>query len=64
MPDIDGLELLRTLHEMGFGFPVVMITAYSTPAADAAAERSELAALLAKPVDPAILLGVLADILA
>jgi DNA-binding response OmpR family regulator len=52
MPKMDGLELLRTVHEADLDVPVILIT--GDPDDDSAARAVELGAFryLIKPVDP------------
>jgi two-component system response regulator AtoC len=51
MPKVDGMTVLRTLHEAGNAFPVIVITAHG--ALDSAIEATKLgaAAYLSKPFD-------------
>jgi EAL domain-containing protein (putative c-di-GMP-specific phosphodiesterase class I) len=60
MPEMDGIELLRTVREYDLDVPFVIVT--GGPAVDSAARAMEYGALryLIKPVDPADLEAVVA----
>ena len=52
MPGMDGLALQQELNRIGRDFPVIVMTAYSTPAARERSAELGAAAFLEKPVDP------------
>ena len=56
MPGIDGLGLQAELNRIGRTFPVIVMTAYPTPAAREQSARMGASAFLEKPVDPDLLL--------
>lgn len=49
LPDIDGLEVLRTFHDRGIAPPVIVITARSDPSDRAAALSLGARAYFTKP---------------
>ena len=58
LPDVDGLDVLRALRTRGHATPVIVLTAYSSDAADEAVALGARA-LLGKPVPlPALLARV------
>lgn len=56
MPAMDGLALQQELNRIGREFPVIVMTAYPTPAARERSAELGAAAFLEKPVDPDALL--------
>lgn len=64
MPGMSGLELLETLRRDGEAPPFVLITAFSSKGARAAALAGGARAFLEKPIDGAALLAILVDVLA
>lgn len=52
MPGMDGLALQQELNRIGREFPVIVMTAYPTPAARERSAELGAAAFLEKPVDP------------
>jgi FixJ family two-component response regulator len=56
MPGMDGLGLHRELIRRGAAIPVIVMTAYATPAARAEARDLGAAGFVDKPVDPELLL--------
>ena len=56
MPGIDGLALQAELSRTGRGFPVIVMTAFATPAARARSASLGARAFLVKPIDPEALL--------
>ncbi|MBP7149309.1 MAG: response regulator [Acidobacteria bacterium] len=61
MPRSSGIELLEQVRRRHPALPVILMTAY--PAAGADARAAGPFCLLEKPVDPALLLAVIADAL-
>jgi two-component system sensor histidine kinase/response regulator len=59
MPGIDGLEAGRRIRSMGLSQPphLLLITAFGVDDAMAQMQPGEFSAVLAKPVNPALLLG-------
>jgi len=55
MPEMSGIELVRLLHELDPGLPVVLVT--GVPCIESAAEAVEIGAFmyLLKPVEPTVL---------
>lgn len=51
MQPIDGMEVLRTIHQEGFNIPVVMITAYGTFDMATEALSFDVITVLPKPVE-------------
>jgi two-component system, response regulator YesN len=64
LPDDSGLNLLAQIGRHHPELPVVIVTAYGSEAVCAAVFRLGAADYIAKPVDPALLLGVSARIAA
>jgi CheY-like chemotaxis protein len=68
MPGVDGYEFVRRLRalgaERGGRTPAVALTAYAAESDRVRALRTGFQAHLAKPVDPAALVGTLADLAA
>ncbi|MGH9248528.1 MAG: response regulator transcription factor [Acidimicrobiales bacterium] len=58
LPDIDGLDVLRSLQERGERIPVIVITSRSDPVDRATAEGLGVDAYLMKPFPLATLLSV------
>ncbi|MBA1138668.1 response regulator transcription factor [Mesorhizobium neociceri] len=56
MPGLDGLGLQQELNRIGRNFPVVVMTAFPTMAAEAESAQLGAAAFLEKPIDPDALL--------
>ncbi|HVJ55015.1 MAG TPA: response regulator [Aliidongia sp.] len=52
MPGMNGVALQRHLRSIGFTAPIIVMTAYPTPAARQSSADLGAAALLPKPVDP------------
>jgi two-component system, LuxR family, response regulator FixJ len=50
MPEIDGLELVETLHERGLAIPIIMITGRATSGMRVRASRAGIATVLEKPL--------------
>ena len=65
MPDMDGLELIRTAHKRRPGLPAVLITGHPVEAAAPAGEGAQAAAfqLMHKPVSGPDLVDQVAAIL-
>lgn len=63
MPGMDGMTLQRELNRLGRSFPVIVITAFPTSAAQEQSADLGAAAFLAKPVDPDMLLDRVEEIL-
>lgn len=49
LPGMSGLELLAAMHARGWRQPMILITAHDSPAMRKEAEKSGVAAFLAKP---------------
>jgi two-component system, NtrC family, response regulator AtoC len=62
MPDMDGIELMKRLDDLGFGFPFVIITAYGT--VEKAVDAMKLGAVdvITKPFKSEMILNVVARI--
>lgn len=56
MPGMNGLELQRELRRQGNHAPVILMTAFPTAEAREEAKRVGIAAFVAKPTDPEMLL--------
>ena len=52
MPGMNGLELHEELLRLGYGFPVIIMTAFPTPEAKERSARLGATAFLTKPLDP------------
>lgn len=63
MPGMDGLALQEELNRLGRTFPVIVMTAFPTVAAEERAVRLGAAAFLCKPIDPDLLLDRVESIL-
>jgi PAS domain S-box-containing protein len=59
MPGMTGLELAQALHALDAGLPILLYTGYGNGVTEADLERAGVAALVRKPVEPAVLLAVL-----
>lgn len=57
MPDMNGLELQRTLGERGIALPLVFVSGSRDSAAAVIAMKQGALAFLSKPVDPKVLLA-------
>jgi len=59
MPEVDGLEAARRIRSLGLRLPpqMLLVTAFSVDDAMAQVQRGEFAAVLAKPVNPVLLLS-------
>ena len=64
MPGLDGIGLQRELNRLGRDFPVIVMTAFPTPAAREESARQGAAAFLEKPIDPDALLDTVEQIMA
>jgi FixJ family two-component response regulator len=64
MPGMDGLDLQRTLAARKRTVPVILMTAYPTPAAREAAQVLGISSFISKPVDPDALLEKVEALLA
>ena len=60
MPGRSGLDLSAALRARGSQVPVILMTAYPTAELRARAAQLDLAALLDKPVNPALLIEAIA----
>jgi signal transduction histidine kinase/ActR/RegA family two-component response regulator len=65
MPDIDGFELLRRARQLGAAgqVPAIALTAFSGLKDNGGSARAGFCAYLAKPVEPALLLSTVAQVL-
>ncbi len=63
MPGTDGLALQHELNRIGRRFPVIVMTAFPTPAARTESASLGAAAFLEKPIDPDALLDQVEAIL-
>lgn len=63
-PGMSGLDLQRELRRLGRNVPVILMTAYATPEARAAADALGVAAFVTKPTDPEALLDQVTTLLA
>jgi len=63
MPDQDGLEVARRIKEMNPWLPIVVVTGYGTPDAEAKAKAIGVAEFLQKPLTPSIIEEVAARIM-
>ncbi|MBX3271480.1 MAG: sigma 54-interacting transcriptional regulator [Sandaracinaceae bacterium] len=61
MPEMTGIQLLRTLRERGSSVPVIVVSAFADDASEAEAKRLGACAFLPKPIDPARLEDALRD---
>lgn len=57
MPGMDGMALQQELNRTGRSFPVIVMTAFPTPAAREQSASLGAVEFLVKPVDPDLLLG-------
>ncbi len=64
MPGMDGLELQRELRRQGCYAPAILMTAFPTAEAREEAKRLGIAAFVAKPTDPEMLLERVETLLA
>ncbi len=64
MPGMDGLELQRELRRQGYHVPVILMTAFPTVEAREEARQLGIAAFVAKPTDPEMLLEQVETLLA
>lgn len=63
MPGMDGMALQRELNRVGRSFPVIVLTAFPTAAAQEQSASLGAVAFLTKPVDPDVLLDRVEEIL-
>ena len=59
MPDIDGIEAMRRIHEVSPNLPVVILTAHADPGIEREALAAGAAGFLAKGISLEQLVGVL-----
>ena len=59
MPGMTGLELQAEIVRRGWSLPLIMMTAYPTPAAREQALAAGAVAFLTKPIDPDCLLDAI-----
>ncbi len=59
MPGMTGLELQTEMQSRGWRTPVILMTAYPTPASRDLANERGAVAFLTKPLDPDILLAAI-----
>lgn len=64
MPGMTGLELQGEVVKMGWQVPIIFMTAFPTPEAQAQAMAAGAMRFLAKPVDPDELLDAIAEAIA
>jgi signal transduction histidine kinase len=64
MPDIDGLTLLRRLRSAGYEMPAVAVTAFTAPQEQHRILSGGYTACFSKPIDPAVFIIRLSEILA
>lgn len=62
MGGMSGLELIRTLRSRGDGTPVILLTAFATPAIRTFAGRSGVAKVFEKPFNSSEMLKVVLEI--
>jgi two-component system response regulator AtoC len=63
MPGLQGLDLLRMMREEGFDVPVILLTGFGSIPGAVDALHAGAAHYLTKPVDPAVLETLMADVL-
>ncbi len=63
MPGMDGMSLQRELNRIGRTFPVIVMTAFPTHAAQEQSASLGAVAFLVKPVDPDLLLDRVEELL-
>ena len=63
MPELNGLELLKRVREMGNNLPVIIMTGFDASEAQKSAEKYNAAALLLKPFRIQELRDILTDVL-
>jgi two-component system response regulator FixJ len=59
MPDMNGIELVRKLHEQDSGYPVILITGHGDVALAVEAMKAGALDFIEKPFDDAVLLGAI-----
>lgn len=64
MPGMTGLELQRRIAQQGWQVPIIFMTAFPTPEAEAQALAAGAMMFLTKPVDPDELLDAIARAIA
>jgi CheY-like chemotaxis protein len=64
MPDTDGLDLMRTMRELGFHLPAVAVTAFSSEGDRDKTSAAGYQAHLSKPIDQQALVGTIAGLIA
>lgn len=60
MPGVDGLEVVRRLHESMPSLPVILVSGYTHQGVLKAAAQAGARTVLAKPIDPVVLALVMA----
>jgi FixJ family two-component response regulator len=63
MPGMDGLDLQRALRQRRRYVPVILMTAYPTPAARETAHALGITSFVTKPIDPEALLDKVTELL-
>jgi len=63
MPEMNGLELIRRVREIGNNLPVIIMTGFDASEAQKCAEKYKASALLLKPFRLQELRDILTDIL-
>lgn len=64
MPEMNGVEMLERLHELGRWFPVVVITGYPDSVLVAQARQAGVRAILKKPFNDELLMDHIREALA
>lgn len=64
MPDIDGLDVLRSIHQRWPGLPVIIMTAFDSDAVIDEAQGHGALGVLSKPIDFVRLTGMVARVAA
>ncbi|MDX2019553.1 MAG: response regulator [Deltaproteobacteria bacterium] len=63
LPGKSGPELITALHQLGYGFPSLVVSAFTDPQTIAQAHEAGANAVLPKPVDIKALLAALQQVL-
>jgi FixJ family two-component response regulator len=64
MPDIDGIELLRTLRQRGWKGSAILISGFMTDVLEAQARMAGYAGILRKPVADSLLVAKIQELVA
>ncbi|MBF0099901.1 MAG: response regulator [Desulfobacterales bacterium] len=62
MPEMDGIELTKSIREIGIKLPILMLTAFGSELDIAEAEQMGIDAIIYKPINPSTLFDAIMDV--